>query len=468
LSGLKHFFLIDGSGFIFRAFHALPPLTRPDGTPVGAVLGFCQMLTKLIGETDADAVAVIFDAGRKTFRNEIYPEYKANRPEAPEELVPQFALIRDATRAFSVPAVEMEGFEADDLIATYARQAAERGAEVTIVSADKDLMQVVSDGVNMLDPIRNRRIGPDEVRERFAVGPDRVVDVQALAGDSTDNVPGVPGIGVEPAAVLVTEYGDLEALLTLAAEPGQLAKDAGNRAKELEAKIYQLSGREFKINSNKELGEILFDEMGLPGGRKGKSGAYTVNTELLKTLAAKGHEIAGLVMRWRVLNKLQANYAEKLHDFADQAELSRELVRLRDDVPVPAPLESFAVKEPDPKALLAFLTEQDFKSIVARVQAKLAAEGRVEAPESREMAPAETAYELVQTEGELEAWVERAREAGVVAVDTETTRRGGAPADPHGPRPRPSRAPAQGSRGPQGGAQPQIRHAGAGPHRRRA
>ena len=188
-----HLVLIDGSGFIFRAFHGLPPLTRPDGTPVNAVLGFTNMLWKLLRDSKAEYFAVIFDTSRKTFRSDIYPEYKAHRPPPPDELIPQFDLVRDATRAFNVPSLEMRGYEADDLIATYTRLAREAGMRVTIVSSDKDLMQLVEgDRVVMLDDFKNREIGPDGVLEKFGVGPDRVIDVQALAGDSSDNVPGVP------------------------------------------------------------------------------------------------------------------------------------------------------------------------------------------------------------------------------------------------------------------------------------
>jgi DNA polymerase-1 len=215
---LKHLYLVDGSGYIFRAFFALPPMTRPDGTPVNAVFGFTKMLMKLIADSDADGVAVIFDAGRRSFRNDIYPEYKAHRPEPPEELVPQFALIREATRAYNLPAIEIEGYEADDIIATYAEMARSQGIDVTIVSSDKDLMQLVNDGIAMLDPMKNRSIGHDEVIEKFGVGPDKVTEVQALAGDSTDNIPGVPGIGVKTAAQLITDYGDLETLLARAEE----------------------------------------------------------------------------------------------------------------------------------------------------------------------------------------------------------------------------------------------------------
>jgi len=214
----KHVFLIDGSGFLFRAFHALPPMTRADGTPVNAVFGFTKMVMKLIDDTDADYIAVIFDRARKTFRSDIYPAYKAHRPPPPDELIPQFQLVRDATEAMNVPAIDMDGFEADDLIATYARQAAEAGAEVTIVSSDKDLMQLVTDKVTMLDAMKNKIIGHDQVVEKFGVGPDRVIDVQALAGDSADNVPGVEGIGVKTAALLINEYGDLDTLLERAGE----------------------------------------------------------------------------------------------------------------------------------------------------------------------------------------------------------------------------------------------------------
>jgi len=210
--------LVDGSGFIFRAFHALPPLTRSDGTPVNAVLGFCNMIYRLARDQDCDAIAVLFDTARTTFRNDIYEDYKANRPDPPEELVPQFPLIRDATRAFGLPSIEMPGYEADDLIATYAKLAARNGDNVTIVSSDKDLMQLVTDQVVMLDPIKMREIGAAEVVEKFGVTPDKVIEVQALAGDSTDNVPGVPGIGIKTAAQLIEEYGGLDSLLARAEE----------------------------------------------------------------------------------------------------------------------------------------------------------------------------------------------------------------------------------------------------------
>ena len=314
-------------------------MTRPDGTPVNAVYGFTAMLIKLVDETDADHIAVIFDAGRRTFRNDIYPDYKANRPDAPEELIPQFDLVREATRAFNVACVEMAGYEADDLIATYARLAVEAGAEVTIVSSDKDLMQLVGDRVLMRDPMKNRDIGPAEVVERFGVGPDRVVDVQALAGDSTDNVPGVAGIGVKTAAQLVNEYGDLETVLARA-------------------------------------GEIK-----------------------------------------------QPKRRQSLIEQADAARMSLDLVRLRNDVPVVEALQAFAVRGPEPGTLLGFLKEQNFRSLIAKFESRFGAASRTDttAPAAPAKTQAGRAYELVVTRQALEGWVEAARQAGIVAVDTETT-----------------------------------------------
>ena len=291
----SHVYLVDGSGYIFRAFHALPPLTRPsDGLPVGAVHGFCAMLWKLLRETKASEApthfAVIFDASEKTFRNEIYEDYKAHRPPAPEELVPQFPLIRDAVKAFNVACIEQLGFEADDLIASYAKQMVDAGGDVTIVSSDKDLMQLVRPGVVMFDAMKSKKLGRDEVLEKFGVPPDKVVDVQSLAGDSTDNVPGVPGIGVKTAAELINEYGDLDALLARA-------------------------------------GEIK-----------------------------------------------QPKRREKLIEFADQARVSRDLVRLKDDVPEMIPTDRLGVRDPEPATLLGFLREMEFSTLTRRIAEALGVE----------------------------------------------------------------------------------------------
>ena len=360
-----HLHLIDGSGFIFRAYHALPPLTRKsDGMPVGAVAGFCNMVHKMVEDAKgADApthVAVVFDHSSRTFRNDIFPEYKAQRPEPPEDLRPQFGLIREATRAFNLPCIEMEGFEADDIIATYAEQAREAGGRVTIISSDKDLMQMVGGGVEMFDIMKNRRIGIDEVEEKFGVGPEKVIDVQALAGDSVDNIPGAPGIGVKTAALLIHEYGDLE------------------------------------------------------------------------TLLAHAEEIK------------QPKRRQTLIDFADQIRVSRELVTLKRDTPVEDALESLEVREPVADDLLGFLGEMEFRTLTARVASKLGVEApvavvaaggassppeggadggaRSSGPPSRAFPAIDRAfYETVRDTVALEAWVVRIREAGVVAVDTETT-----------------------------------------------
>jgi DNA polymerase-1 len=380
----SHVYLIDGSGYIFRAFHALPPLTRKsDGLPTGAVHGFCGMLWKLIQDSKKSSgpthIAVIFDYSEKTFRNEIYQDYKAHRPPAPEELVPQFGLIRDAVKAFNIACLEQEGYEADDLIATYARHTLAGGGDVTVVSSDKDLMQLVGAGVTMLDTMKNRSIGPDEVRERFGVPPDKVVDVQSLAGDSTDNVPGVPGIGVKTAAELINEYGDLDTLLERAGE------------------IKQVKRR------------------------------------------------------------------ERLIEFALQAKLSRELVRLKDDVPVEVRVDQLGLQEPDAGTLLAFMREMEFSTLTKRIaeglgvaapppvepaaaagaepvaRPKVAASAaeagasggvpptaplaavRAAAAAAKAESIDRTRYETVTSLERLEAWIGEAFATGRVALDTETT-----------------------------------------------
>ncbi len=334
-SALRHLYLIDGSGFVFRAFHALPPLTRPDGTPVNAVLGFSNMLWKILRETDADHAAVIFDTARRTFRNDIFEPYKANRGETPEELIPQFPLVREAAGAFNLASVELDGFEADDLIAAYTEAAQARGARVTIVSADKDLMQLVAgESVVMYDYFKSREIGPEQVTERFGVGPERVVDVQALAGDSTDNVPGVPGIGVKTAAQLINDYGDLDELL--------------GRAEEIR----------------------------------------------------------------------QPKRRQNLIEHAEMARLSRTLVTLRRDAPLPLPLEALARRQPEPGALRAFFQENGFRSISARLEAE---DGEATLPEEEaepeETAPLPASYTLVTDTQALADWAEAARARGVLALE---------------------------------------------------
>ncbi len=266
-----HVFLVDGSGYIFRAYHALPPLNRKsDGLQVNAVLGFCNMLWKLLRDMPEDDrpthLAIIFDKSEITFRNKLYPDYKAHRPPAPDDLIPQFALIREAVRAFDLPCLEQVGFEADDLIATYARLAGERGATTTIVSSDKDLMQLVTDKVTMYDTMKDRRIGIPEVIEKFGVPPEKVVEVQALAGDSTDNVPGVPGIGIKTAAQLIVEYGDLEQLLFRAGE----IKQPKRRESLLENAEKARISRQLVLLDDKVDLEVPLDELAVhePDARK--------------------------------------------------------------------------------------------------------------------------------------------------------------------------------------------------------
>src|SRR5438876_2856667 len=257
-----HVFLVDGSSYIFRAYHALPPLNRKsDGLQVNAVLGFCNMLWKLLREMPPDNrpthLAIVFDKSEITFRNKLYPDYKAHRAPAPDDLIPQFPLIREAVRAFDLPCLEQVGFEADDLIATYVREACEQGAIATIVSSDKDLMQLVTDCVTMYDTMKDRRIGIAEVIEKFGVPPEKVVEVQALAGDSSDNVPGVPGIGVKTAAQLIVEYGDLETLLSRA---GEIKQQKRREALIENAEKARLSKKLVTLDDNVKL-EVPLDEL---------------------------------------------------------------------------------------------------------------------------------------------------------------------------------------------------------------
>ncbi|HEX3346472.1 MAG TPA: DNA polymerase I [Acetobacteraceae bacterium] len=349
---------MDGSGFIFRAFHALPPMTRPDGTPVNAVFGFTNMLAKLMKDHVGTHLAVIFDAGRATFRNRVFDQYKANRAEPPSELIPQFQLVRDATEAFGVPAIELADWEADDLIASYARHVCGSGGRTTIVSSDKDLMQLIRPGVDMLDPIKQKPIGVAEVVEKFGVTPDKLIEVQALMGDSVDNVPGVPGIGPKNAAQLITEYGDLETVLR-------------------EAPAMKPSKRR-----------------------------------------------------------------EMLITHAEAARISRQLVTLRDDAPMPMPLDELRWREPDGPKLGEWLKRMGFRSTAQRLgldgsgpsagpapvaaltggQGALSFDAPSPAPVPAAAGPAAGfgPYVTVTTIDPLQAWIAEATAAGVVAVDTTT------------------------------------------------
>jgi DNA polymerase I len=339
----QHLYLVDGSGYIFRAYHRLPPLTDPHGTPVGAVYGFTAMLWKLITElANAEApthLAVVLDAGSHTFRNDMYEHYKAHRPPAPEDLVPQFPLIRDAVRAFSVPCFEQQGVEADDIIASYALAALKADFNVTIVSSDKDLMQLVQPGLDLLDTMKNQRIDRAEVIEKFGVPPEKVGEVLALMGDTADNIPGVRGVGPKTAAELIVEYGDVEGVI---------------------ANIDNI--------------------------RKPK---------LKETLAAS----------------------------IDDARLSRELVRLKDDLPLAEPLEALTLRHPPHEPLAKFLAYHGFRALLSKLgrEAEAAHAMPVKADD---VAPAKpfvhSDYETVTTLERLDWWVAEATRLGVVAVDTET------------------------------------------------
>jgi DNA polymerase-1 len=340
---MPHLYLVDGSGYIFRAYHRLPPLTNKHGEPVGAVYGYTTMLWKLADELHkADGpthMAVILDKSSHTFRNELYDKYKAQRPPPPEDLVPQFPMIRDATRAFSLPCIEEEGWEADDLIASYAKAALAQGWQVTIVSSDKDLMQLIEPGLDMYDTMNNRRLGAEAVVEKFGVEPGKLGDVLALMGDSVDNVPGVPGVGPKTAAKLIQEHGDVEAVLAAA-----------------------------------------------PAMKTGK-------------------------------------LRDNLIEHAEMARLSRKLVTLACDVPLPDPLDELELQGIPDAPLRAFLEHHGFKSLIARLSAVADAPVEThEAPGLEEDPPCDhDAYETVVTEEVLDRWVAEARHQGWVAIDTETT-----------------------------------------------
>ena len=310
-----HLFLVDGSGYIFRAYHALPPLTRKsDGLQVNAVLGFCNMLWKLLADMPKDDkpthLAVIFDKSEKTFRTEMYPEYKAHRPDLPEDLRPQFPLIRDAVRAFEIPCLEQAGFEADDLIATYARLACEAGATTSIVSSDKDLMQLVSDRVTMYDTMKDKRIGPAEVVEKFGVGPDKVIEVQSLIGDSSDNVPGVPGIGPKAAAVFILEFGSLEEIYKL--KPEEIDERLTKRLADLQTKIDALAGAPVKIGSASDVGKMLAEKFGLTDLPPDKKGNVSADAAKIEELATSGNKFCELIIRARSVSRAIGNTVRKL------------------------------------------------------------------------------------------------------------------------------------------------------------
>jgi DNA polymerase-1 len=403
-----HVYLVDGSGYIFRAYHALPPLNRKqDGLQVNAVLGFCNMLWKLLREMKPEErpthLAVVFDKSEHTFRTEFYPEYKANRSAPPDDLIPQFPLVREAVRAFDIPCLEQGGFEADDLIATYVRQACELGADATIVSSDKDLMQLVSDCVLMYDTMKDKRIGIPEVIEKFGVPPEKVIEVQALIGDSTDNVPGVPGIGVKTAAQLIGEYGDLETLLKRA---GEIKQEKRRQSLIDNAEKARLSKRLVTLDDNVKLDVPLAD--------------LAVHEPDYKRLIAflKAMEFNTLTRRVAEFSGVEASEIEAVQPSA-RAPREREAqaeggtkpttVTATLSVAPTLPLTGGAMapkKMPGGAAANIVITPQalDAERTEAARKAKF--------DRSR--------YEIINTLERLQAWTARAQDVGVVAINVET------------------------------------------------
>ncbi len=393
-----HLFLVDGSGYIFRAYHALPPLTRKtDGLPVGAVSGFCNMLWKLLKDarnTDVGVVpthfAVIFDYSSKTFRNEIYPEYKANRTAPPEDLIPQFGLIRQATRAFNLPCIEKEGFEADDLIATYARVAEQAGGDVTIVSSDKDLMQLVTPSVSMYDSMKDKQISIPEVIEKWGVPPEKMIDLQSLTGDSTDNVPGIPGIGPKTAAQLLEEFGDLDTLLARASEIKQNKRRENILAFADQTKISrELVTLKTDVPLDVDLGGLVLEPQNGP--------------KLIGFL--KAMEFTSLTRRVAEATDTDASAVEPCHVETDWGADAHG-----PDVDVPAKTDDAATQPVSTSTVIA--SDQGYTP--RALAEKRAAEATAQTIDT-------SAYTCIRDIATLKLWLAEAVEIGVLAFDTETT-----------------------------------------------
>ncbi|WP_043622670.1 DNA polymerase I [Ensifer sp. ZNC0028] len=408
-----HLFLVDGSGFIFRAFHAIPPLNRKsDGLPVNAVSGFCNMLWKLLTDARDTSVgvtpthfAVIFDYSSKTFRNALYDQYKANRTAPPEDLIPQFGLIRHATRAFNLPCIEKEGYEADDLIATYARLAEAAGADVTIVSSDKDLMQLVTSNVSMYDSMKDKQISIPEVIEKWGVPPEKMIDLQAMTGDSTDNVPGIPGIGPKTAAQLLEEYGDLETLLARAGEIKQVKRRENIIAN---ADLARLSRQLVELKTDTPL-DVPLEELSLEPQNGPKLIAFLKAMEFTtltrRVAAATGTdadavEAAAVPVEWgadaRGPDLDKGDGAEKVSEGSSTAAVARG-------------------EAAEAAAVLSRAAEANGADATPEALAAARAEIFAKAPMDR------SAYVTIRDIATLDRWISDAREAGVVGFDTETT-----------------------------------------------
>ncbi len=400
-----HLFLVDGSGYIFRAYHALPPLTRKsDGLPVGAVSGFCNMLWKLLREARDTSVgdtpthfAVIFDYSSHTFRKEIYPEYKANRSAPPEDLIPQFGLIRQATKAFNLPCVEKEGFEADDLIATYARLAEEAGAEVTIISSDKDLMQLVTPNVSMYDSMKDKQIGIPDVIEKWGVPPEKMIDLQALTGDSTDNVPGIPGIGPKTAAQLLEEFGDLDTLLARAGE----IKQQKRRENILQYADQARISRQLVTLKKDTPIDVGIEDFGLEPQDGHKLIAFLKTMEF-NSLTRRAAEATGVDASEVEPARLKIEAVAEAHGPDVDVEPANEQITSRQVSAEP----NLAAASPKQSASNIAATPADL--VKSRTDEVLAAKFD------------RSAYVTIRDVATLQVWIDEAMTSGVVAFDTET------------------------------------------------
>ena len=404
-----HLFLVDGSGYIFRAYHALPPINRKsDGLQLNAVFGFCNMLWKLLRDMKAEDkpthLAVVFDLSEKTFRTEMYPDYKAHRPDPPDDLKPQFGLIRQAVHAFDLPCLEQKGFEADDLIATYVRQACEVGATSTIVSSDKDLMQLVNDGVVMYDTMKDKKIGRAEVIEKFGVPPDKVIEVQALIGDSTDNVPGVPGIGVKTAAQLIGEYGDLETLLKRASEIKQDKRrqtliDNADKAR-LSKKLVTLDEH---VKLDVPIGDLAVHEPD-----------YKLLIAFLKAM-----EFSSLTRRVAEFSSIDIAEIEPDAKLAVRGALPLPLAGEDDAQSASGGSQSAPLSKPTPTPPSPASGGGRPGAANGKLTPQALAAARLDIAHSQKFDRSK--YETVRSLDRLKAWIERARDQGFVAIDTETT-----------------------------------------------
>jgi DNA polymerase-1 len=405
-----HLFLVDGSGYIFRAYHALPPINRKsDGLQLNAVFGFCNMLWKLLRDMKAEDkpthLAVVFDLSEKTFRTEMYPDYKAHRPDPPDDLKPQFGLIRQAVHAFDLPCLEQKGFEADDLIATYVRQACEAGATSTIVSSDKDLMQLVNDSVIMYDTMKDKKIGHAEVIEKFGVPPNKVIEVQALIGDSTDNVPGVPSIGQKTAALLINEYGDLETLLKRASE---IKQDKRRQAIVDNADKARLSKKLVTLDTNVKLDVPIGD--------------LAVHEPDYKLLIAflKAMEFSSLTRRVAEFSSIDVAEIEPDAKLAVRgASLPLPLAGEDDAQSASGGGESASPSKPAPTPPSPASGGGRPGAANGKLTPQALAASRLDTAHSQKFDRSK--YETVRSLDRLKAWIERARDQGFVAIDTETT-----------------------------------------------